>query len=192
MPNNIINASSSGSGGLITTAADSGTLELQSNGTTIATISSTGLSTQVGAPAFSAYQSPAQTLSSGVVTKIQLQVEEWDTANCFDNVTNFRFTPNVAGYYQINGGIQVNNTVTVISVFLYKNGSLYKFLATSNTATLSGAYGSSLVYLNGTTDYVELYASVACMDSLTVNPPSRSTRMIWVVGLDIGWLLVEK
>ena len=37
-----------------------------------------------------------------------------------------------------------------------------------------------------------LAASVAGMDSLTVNPPSRSTRMICVVGLDIGWLLVEK
>lgn len=125
-------------------------------------------------PTFSAYQSSGQTLSSGVVTKIQFQTEEWDTASCFDSSTNYRFTPNIAGYYQINGGIQVNATVTVISVFLYKNGSLYKFLATSNTATLSGAYGSSLVYLNGTTDYVELYASVGIGQALNVNGTAGS------------------
>jgi hypothetical protein len=53
MPNNIINASSSGSGGLITTAADSGSLELQSDGTTIATLSSTGLTMASGKKVFS-------------------------------------------------------------------------------------------------------------------------------------------
>lgn len=53
MPNNIINASSAGSGGLITTAADSGSLELQSDGTTIATLSSTGLTMAAGKKVFS-------------------------------------------------------------------------------------------------------------------------------------------
>ena len=55
------------------------------------------------APAFSAYQSTGQTLSSSTWTKIQLQTEEFDTASCYDNATNYRFTPNVAGYYQVNG-----------------------------------------------------------------------------------------
>ena len=54
MPNNIINATSTGSGGLITTAADSGSLELQSDGTTIATLSSTGLTMAAGKKVFSA------------------------------------------------------------------------------------------------------------------------------------------
>jgi len=53
MPNNIINATSTGSGGLITTAADSGSLELQSDGTTIATLSSTGLTMAAGKKVFS-------------------------------------------------------------------------------------------------------------------------------------------
>jgi hypothetical protein len=42
MPNNIINASSAGSGGLITTAADSGSLDLQSDGTTVLALTSSG------------------------------------------------------------------------------------------------------------------------------------------------------
>ena len=54
MPNNIINATSTGSGGLITTAADSGSLDLQSDGTTIATLSSTGLTMAAGKKVFSA------------------------------------------------------------------------------------------------------------------------------------------
>lgn len=53
MPNNIINATSTGSGGLITTAADSGSLDLQSDGTTIATLSSTGLTMAAGKKVFS-------------------------------------------------------------------------------------------------------------------------------------------
>ena len=40
-----INASTSGAGGVITTADNSGILNLQSNGTTVATVSSTGFST---------------------------------------------------------------------------------------------------------------------------------------------------
>lgn len=171
MPNNIINASSAGSGGLITTAADSGSLEIQSNGTTIMTIGSTGVTTQVGAPAFSAYQSSAQTLSTSTTTKITFDTEEFDTNS---NFASSRFTPTVTGYYQVTGGIQVNAAACVISLFLYKNGSLYKFLVTSNNSNLSGAYGTSLVYLNGSTDYVEIYASVSVGQALNVNGTASS------------------
>lgn len=152
----IINASATGVGGVITTADASGVLQLQSNGTTIATISSTGLSTQVGAPTFSAWQGTPQTLSSNTFTKIQLQTEEWDTANCFDNATNFRFTPNVAGYYQVNGSIRASASFCDMEISIYKNGSAYKngnYVRTDSAA----AVVSAQVYFNGTTDYIELY-----------------------------------
>ena len=69
-----INASTSGAGGLITTADNTGILQLQSAGTTIATISSTGLALNTGnitlpsgaAPAFSAYQSSAQSAITAI------------------------------------------------------------------------------------------------------------------------------
>ena len=66
-------------------------------------------------PAFSAYQSSAQTLSSNTVTKIQFQTEEFDTANCFDSTTNYRFTPNVAK--------SAANTQSNISLFLLRNST---------------------------------------------------------------------
>ena len=114
-------------------------------------------------PAFSAYQTSgsAQTISAGVNTKLQFQTKEFDTANCFDNVTNYRFTPNVAGYYQVSGGLQLGTSACVLTMYFYKNGSAYKQFLSTNSANVSGGYGSALVYLNGTTDYVELYANLS-------------------------------
>ena len=105
------------------------------------------------APAFSAYQSSGQTLSAATFTKIQFQTEEFDTANAFDSTTNYRFTPQVAGYYQVSGAIS-NNTGTQTVITIYKNGADFK---RGNNGSLFGDSVSALVYLNGSTDYVELY-----------------------------------
>ena len=77
-------------------------------------------------PAFSAYQSTAQTLSSSTITKIQFQTKEFDTASAFDNTTNYRFNPQVSGYYQVNSVIQVNSASTNMYAAIYKNGTNYK------------------------------------------------------------------
>lgn len=112
-------------------------------------------------PAFSAYRNGSQSaVSSGVFTKVQLNAEEFDTANCFDSTTNFRFTPNVAGYYQINGAVSPSAfSGNYLISLIYKNGSIYKNGANFAPNSAAGATTtvSSLVYLNGTTDYVELY-----------------------------------
>ena len=143
----------------------SGTITLQapavSGSTTLTLPAATGTMMVSGnMPAFSAYQSSAQTLSSTTYTKIQFQTEEWDTASCFDNATNYRFTPNVAGYYQINGGISSASSATGIIVNLYKNGSSHRILYFNGFGSFSssnGGFGSAVVYMNGSTDYVELY-----------------------------------
>lgn len=113
----------------------------------------------VGGPAFSVYRGGSnQSITSTTNTKVQLNTEEFDTANCFDSTTNYRFTPNVAGYYQISGQVEVDGTsVTRVNCSIWKNGSQYKI---SNDGVMTAAYRavvSCLVYLNGSTDYVELY-----------------------------------
>jgi hypothetical protein len=109
-------------------------------------------------PAFSAYLSATQSFTANVATKIQFNVEEFDTANCYDNTTNYRFTPNVAGYYQVSGAFTNATILAQVALTVLKNGITYKRLYNGvgggNTST--GA-GSCLVYLNGTTDYIELY-----------------------------------
>lgn len=160
-----INASNTGFGGIVQTGDSSGSLALQAGGTTIATISSTGLTMNSGsivqastaAPTFSYYQSSNQTLSSGTLTKITFTTSEWD--NTSGMYSSSRFTPTIAGYYQINAGVAAgvsagNNYVTV-----YKNGALYKLGNQGGTAGNNTV--SVLIYLNGSTDYAEIYASFA-------------------------------
>lgn len=95
---------------------------------------------------------------------MQLDAEEFDTANAFDNATNYRFQPAVAGYYQINAGISFRTSNwTENAIGIYKNGALYK---SGNQSTFSAASGfvntnmTALVYLNGSTDYIELFGYV--------------------------------
>ncbi len=109
-------------------------------------------------PAFSAYRAgPNQALTTATFTKVQLNAEEFDTNNNFDSSTNYRFTPKVAGYYQISGSIGLTGTNVRVIASIYKNGSAY-FRGIDATANLSQFTVSGLVYLNGSTDYVELYA----------------------------------
>jgi hypothetical protein len=112
-------------------------------------------------PAFSAYANATVTLNNSVFTKIALQVEEFDTNGNFDSTTNYRFQPTIAGYYQISGGttfqpIGAGNRFLA----LYKNGSVFKYFGVLSPASVNFTqmYGSCLVYLNGSTDFVELYA----------------------------------
>ena len=111
-------------------------------------------------PAFSAYANAGVTLSANVWAKVPLQLEYFDTASAFDSTTNYRFTPTVAGYYQING--QVFNGAFaggLVGAAIYKNGTL----AYAKSMISNGAQGtcntcSSVIYLNGSTDFVELFA----------------------------------
>jgi hypothetical protein len=111
-------------------------------------------------PAFSAYQSSAQTLSSATFTKLQLQAELFDTANAFDSTTNYRFTPLVAGFYQLNGQVAIGGAGAGFGqISIYKNGaeSARGSTSTNNLSVGAMCTVSNLIYMNGTTDYVELY-----------------------------------
>jgi hypothetical protein len=115
-------------------------------------------------PAFSAYLAGSnQSITSGVTTKVTINTEEFDTASAFDSTTNYRFTPQVAGYYQVNGQMRsAGSAITYANIFVYKNGSSWKegtALGFTQTAQ-SNCSVSTLMYLNGTTDYIELYAVV--------------------------------
>jgi hypothetical protein len=108
-------------------------------------------------PAFSAYRSSSnQSFSTSTWTKVQLNSEEFDTNNCFDSTTNYRFTPTVAGYYQFSGAIAFSGTVGRSLVSFWKNGAEYKTGIDLSTGVIK-LNTSALIYCNGTTDYVELY-----------------------------------
>ena len=113
-------------------------------------------------PAFSAYAASAQSYANNSTTKVAFDTKTFDTANCF-NTTNYRYTPNVAGYYlfSFNTGFAGPGTYTGSLAMvhnLYKNGGnieqLAVFSASSGYPQLNT---TKLLYMNGTTDYVELY-----------------------------------
>ena len=174
-----INASTSGAGGVITTADNTGILQLQAGGTTIATVSSTGLALNTGnitlpsgaAPAFSAYQSSAQSISHNSFTKVQFQTENFDTNSNFDSTTNYRFTPTVAGYYFVDARTAFNSLSQNSFAQILKNGGSE---ANSPTAipwagiANSQSSVSALVYMNGSTDYLEVWAYQASGGALSL------------------------
>ena len=113
-------------------------------------------------PAFFAVSSTTgeTTFISSTDTKVNMGTEILDTDNCY---SSSRFTPTTAGYYYLHGQIGVNSMNDQDSVFIkiYKNGS---YLTGSFNATASPATGygilintSLVVYMNGSSDYVELY-----------------------------------
>jgi hypothetical protein len=105
------------------------------------------------APSFSAFQSSGQAFVALTNTKVQFQSENWDTASCFDSTTNYRFTPNLAGYYQVNATATLAGaSYSIIRIF--KNGAVWKESRTQGDISVSVC---CQVYLNGTTDYIETY-----------------------------------
>jgi hypothetical protein len=110
-------------------------------------------------PAFSVYRSGNQTgVANNTFVKVQLNTETFDTNSNFDPTTNYRFTPTVAGYYQINGSVSFETSSSLSRFFctIYKNGS-EAYRGTDVNGTGIQAVVGGLVYLNGSTDYVELY-----------------------------------
>lgn len=130
-------------------------------------------STVVG-PVFEASLASNQSVTSGTLTKVQLNTKGFDTANCFDAVTNYRFTPNVSGYYQFNAlvqGVAGSGSVTALVAVIRKNGSTDR----NSTSATGGAFISSAVsciyYMNGSTDYVEFYCQVNATSPYLVAGP---------------------
>jgi len=119
-------------------------------------------------PAFSAYASSAQSVSSGTFTKVTFGTEDYDTNS---NFASSRFTPTVAGYYQINvnGWFESSASVTRNIVAIYKNGSALQRVSDFGTSNAQvGTSGSMTIYLNGSTDYVEVYIWMTATGTLLV------------------------
>ena len=115
-------------------------------------------------PAFKARRTADQNVpTANTWVKVQFNAEVYDTDNCFDSTTNYRFTPTKAGYYQFNTKLYFPiNTNFVNFCAIYKNGTV---IAQSNAGTngssanMAGPPGvSDLQSANGTTDYFEVYA----------------------------------
>jgi len=158
--NNIINENSN----TITIGASGDTTNiigtLQNNGASVG-----GANT----PAFEAYLSSDQNPSNDTETKIQFNIERFDTDNNYDNSSNYRFTPTTAGKYYVysivRGGPSSGlSACEKFFLYIYKNGSLYgpgvNIDYRSNNGTSASLLIASTIDFNGSSDYVEIYANI--------------------------------
>jgi len=113
----------------------------------------------VDGPAFRAYQSTGQAVLNTTFTKIAFDTIAFDTASCYDTV-NYRFTPNVAGYYFITGMVRFTGTTDgkVLVARIYKNGTADTAFEGSSSSSQASTQTTALLYLNGSTDYVEFFS----------------------------------
>jgi len=169
----------------VTLDASNATLTLPDNSVSLAKLTATGTKDSTtflrgdntfaaaggaNTPAFEAYLSSITAISHNTATKVPCNTEVIDTDSCYDNATNYRFTPNVAGKYYFyfnlrgwSGGSAPDGTRFIV-IRPYKNGSSvapYNGTDTNdNTARAPQMTASTVIDMNGTTDYVEFYATI--------------------------------
>jgi len=156
----------------IETITGSGTLTLGQSGETISIPSGVTMSVPSGGlsgqnyPAFFAYLSSSQAVSSATYTKVQIDTKVFDTNGYYDNSTNYRFTPLVAGKYLIFYGVgleSADGNATSLINELRLNGSRISNGPRLDAAGITRfcAAGTQVVDMNGSTDYLEVFGYVS-------------------------------
>jgi len=116
-------------------------------------------------PAFEAYLSADQTLTDASATKIQFNTEVLDTDNFYDNSTNYRFTPTIAGKYLIYASWALSGTssgqINYAQCDIQKSGTQYRYAVFDpiNTERFNfiNIPVSAIIDMNGTDDYIEIF-----------------------------------
>ena len=105
-------------------------------------------------PAFRAHTNAQQTISANTFTKITFGSESFDTDGCF---ASNRFTPTKAGYYFFQWTLDLSG-VSIRQMFFYLNGSDCGNIYLNATTSHTDMTNTNFIYMNGTTDYMEVYA----------------------------------
>ena len=117
------------------------------------------------APFFFAKKNAQQQPSDNVLTKVQYDGEIYDPSGVYDNSSNYRFTPNVAGYYYIFAGVGVTafgvSLMASAELEIRLNGS--QITRSANNGSNNYQYwftptAQTIVQMNGSSDYIEIYA----------------------------------
>ena len=139
---------------------------MTSDGSGNVTVNATGMK---ATPAFEAFLTADQGYTDNTETKVQFNSEVFDSDGCYDNATNYRFTPTTAGKYYVYALVttdvtDLTNKLYTGKISIYKNGSTYK--AVDSMPDYSGSSGWDImtqyvfatVVMNGSSDYLEIYA----------------------------------
>lgn len=130
-------------------------------------------------PLFETFLTTTQNITSNQFTLLNFDNVNFDSHSWFDTA-NYRYTPQMAGYYIFTAAYTMtpSTSASVKLVALYKNGVLAKYLEFTRYAAVAGtttASGSSILYMNGTTDYVDVYAYTLGTGTLAVSSAASQT-----------------
>jgi hypothetical protein len=112
-------------------------------------------------PAFFAQLSADQSITNNTFAKANINSELFDTDNCYDNSTNYRFTPTTAGKYALQAGVLFESVTdgTQGRLYIRKNGS--ELILTRHHSAETGSFFnlncSIIADANGTSDYFEVF-----------------------------------
>ena len=116
------------------------------------------------APFFFAKKGAQQQPSDNVLTLVQYDSEVYDPSGVYNNST-YRFTPNVAGYYYIFAGVGVTafgvSLMASAELEIRLNGSQITRCANNGSNNYQYWFtptAQTIVQMNGTSDYIEIYA----------------------------------
>ena len=126
--------------------------------------------------AFRGELSADQSIPNRVLTKINFNTASIDTDNAFEDG---KFKPSVAGWYQVNGSAsqQCNPISTNINANIYKNGTRWSQGSTVEGTKSYVSHVSDVIYLNGTTDYIELWAHITSSGTCGIEARAEATYL---------------
>jgi hypothetical protein len=125
-------------------------------------------------PACEVVAGGSQSVNGSQWTKVQFTSRDIDVYSNFNISSTYRWLPTEAGYYHVHAQVEFNSDFDYAeddcSIAIYKNGSSIKDYTDVELQTMQI---SGLVYLNGSTDYIEIYINPA--ESRTLTNDTRFT-----------------
>jgi hypothetical protein len=131
-----------------------------------------------------AYRNAAQNIGPGP-TKILIDTISFDTEGVVD-IANSLIVPNLPGYYVVmgNAGASTVPDGMMVNALIHKNGALVTYGTIDNhgAAGRSSSSVSDLIYMDGTTDYLELFVHSSHSSALALYVGNSYQNYISIVG----------
>ena len=140
------------------------------NGSAVSLGGSATISSNAGTEIVYADRSGNQSpIADNVDTKVTFDTEFFDSDNCYDNSSNYRFTPNVAGKYFVYASTRADegtDDLYKIQNGIKKNGSQATGIGQTSwdgrngKGTDASTYSGGIIDMNGSSDYLEVHVQV--------------------------------
>ena len=132
-----------------------------------------------------AYRIAAQSIVANDRTKVAINTISFDTEGVVD-IANSRIIPTLPGYYVVMGSVGASNVPDgrMVNAMIHKNGvwASYGTIDIQGGAGRSSSSVSDLIYMNGTTDYLELFAHNSHSSALALYTGNPHQNYISIVG----------